>query len=275
MTASTLSLPDDVHGYGNTAGRPAAGHPGRQYYDTDTDTLYQDNGTSWDTLAPGGATTGGAPDPIFDKFGTPSSAAYEFDSSSLTGWTSFGSPDEYDADTTIPDHLWLKDAASSWQFAGTSRSSISTPFTIIAKISDAWLDQNFNYAGIFVGDSSNKMWLCCLRYNSTTTRGFGGYLPTNLTDSGGGSAWSSTGVGHVDGFGYVAFVVNSTTSVDAYVSMNGMVWWKGSVAFNPSMTIAKMGLVITSGSTGGANRVAAAFDYFRVWSSALTFPGVT
>ena len=53
MTVASVSLPVDVHGYGTFAGRPAAGKAGREYYASDTDTLYRDNGTTWDTLAPG------------------------------------------------------------------------------------------------------------------------------------------------------------------------------------------------------------------------------
>jgi hypothetical protein len=48
---------EDVIGYGTHAARPSAGRAGVLYYESDTDTLFRDNGTSWDelTVAGGGA----------------------------------------------------------------------------------------------------------------------------------------------------------------------------------------------------------------------------
>lgn len=39
---------EDLIGRGNTAGKPAAGIPGRLYFDTDESKLYRDNGSTWD-----------------------------------------------------------------------------------------------------------------------------------------------------------------------------------------------------------------------------------
>jgi hypothetical protein len=44
----------DVIGYGTAAARPAAGSEGALYYETDTDTLFRDNGSTWDELTIGG-----------------------------------------------------------------------------------------------------------------------------------------------------------------------------------------------------------------------------
>lgn len=46
---------EDVIGYGTHAARPAAGSAGALYYETDTDTLLRDNGTTWDALSLAGA----------------------------------------------------------------------------------------------------------------------------------------------------------------------------------------------------------------------------
>jgi hypothetical protein len=45
----------DVIGYGTHAARPAAGSTGALYYETDTDKLFRDNGTTWDQLNVGAA----------------------------------------------------------------------------------------------------------------------------------------------------------------------------------------------------------------------------
>jgi hypothetical protein len=50
MTTAWLK---DVIGYGTHAARPAAGSEGALYYETDTDTLFRDNGSTWDALALG------------------------------------------------------------------------------------------------------------------------------------------------------------------------------------------------------------------------------
>jgi hypothetical protein len=48
-----MALLQDVIGYGTHAARPSAGSAGVLYYETDTDTLFRDNGTSWDALSLG------------------------------------------------------------------------------------------------------------------------------------------------------------------------------------------------------------------------------
>ena len=40
----------DLVGRGETAGQPAAGIPGRLYYNTDDSTLYRDNGSEWENV---------------------------------------------------------------------------------------------------------------------------------------------------------------------------------------------------------------------------------
>lgn len=50
MTTAWLK---DVIGYGAHSSRPAAGSEGVLYYETDTDTLFRDNGATWDALTLG------------------------------------------------------------------------------------------------------------------------------------------------------------------------------------------------------------------------------
>lgn len=73
MTASSVSLPVDVHGYGALGSRPAAGIPGREYVDSSTLTRYRDNGTSWDNLTPAGGS--GTLATIEELDGSPTNAA--------------------------------------------------------------------------------------------------------------------------------------------------------------------------------------------------------
>jgi hypothetical protein len=85
------------------------------------------------------------------------------------------------------------------------------------------------------------------------------------------TTFSSSPYTGTDRFGtpfWIAAVVNSTTSIDWYYSMNGWLWMKALAANDPSMTVGSVGLVMGSENAGGYS---IAFDYLRIWNSAKTF----
>jgi len=258
---------------GDHASRPAASAvpQGTLYSCTDHSLLYQSDGSSsWSTWAVLGA-TGGGDDPIADVFGAPDTA-YEFDSSSLTGWTNLGSATVQDADTTVPDHLYVQKAATgSTALTGIYRSSPSTPFTVIAKLTDstiAAVDYE-RVGGLFIGQASpgviegvyvlhNGDWtLAHERYTNPTT--YSSTPGTNII----------TKAFHLPV--YYGIVANSNTDVDFWISFGGRVWRKRTDARDPSITIGSFGVFVDpENATHGA---ASAFDFIRVWNSAKTFPG--
>jgi hypothetical protein len=214
------------------------------------------------------AGAGGADDPIADIFGA-ADTAYEFDTSSLAGLTAIGTPDVEDADTSVPGHLFYRDDTSGTAWMGRYQASPSTPFTAITKISGHNFRSNFNGGGLIVGvanPATGAFTTCIVGHNST--RIFNAEKFTNRTTFSstlGGGGYADPGVPT-----YLAVVVNSTTDIDYLWSLDGRVWRKFVDANNPSLTVASIGIAMKSENSGGAS---VAFDFFRIWNSALTFPG--
>ena len=70
---------------------------------------------------------------------------------------------------------------------------------------------------------------------------------------------------------WFAIRANSSTSFDHLYSFDGRIWNALTLARNPSLTIAAVGIGINSENSLG---FAAAFEYLRIWTSAKTFLGV-
>lgn len=217
--------------------------------------------TSNGTTAAWAAASGGASDPVTDLFGA-ADTAYEFSTSSLTGLTALSpTPDTENADTTVPDHLYLSDNTASDAWCGRYIASPTMPFTVIIKVSDHTVRANYNAVGVFVGETTpGKLTvfgvyaagLKSVKYTNPTT------FSADLT-----SAASSVG------FKYFGIVANSSTDIDLWASREGYVWAKHADAANPALTIASVGLAMSANNSGG---LSVSFDYLRVWNSAVTFP---
>lgn len=212
-------------------------------------------------------------DPVIQVLGVPDTA-FEFDTSSLTGLTTFGSPDTVNANTTLPDCLYLKDTNTTWQFCGVYAAA-TPPFTAIVRVVDDTMRQDYQYACMFVGESPpGKMDIFGVRYNSAgVNRGAGGYLSASPTDSsgtgsvGGGPAWIPAG--H-----YIAMVVNTSSDIRWWFSQNGYVWRQVASGRSLGGTVGVVGITINAGQPGGGSQVVTgAFDYLRIWNSVLTLPG--
>lgn len=217
------------------------------------------------------ATGGGAADdPILAAFGAPTTE-YDFETSSLAGWTARGAPDVVNADTTAPGCYYVKHNTSTTQLFGHYRASPSMPFTLIAKVMDGVIyNTNISWTGaVFVGEATpGKLAFCSYRHAT-------GWKP-------GASYWSSpTSGAAADAPGtvlvtevsfphYLALVVNSSTDIAAYLSKNGRVWDRRASAWNPGFTVGAIGV----GAVCEGYKAITAIDFLRVWNSALTFPFV-
>lgn len=221
--------------------------------------------TSNGTTAAWAAASGGAPDPITDKFGAADSA-YEF-STSTSGLTSLSTtPDVMDSDTTVPDALFIRDNASGISICG-AYAAATPPFTVITKLLDTTVRADYNYAGLFVGEATpGKMRMVFIRQAARQV----GTLGTNNPTGSGIADITANAADDVSLPAYFAIVVNSSTDIDFAFSHNGYVWILVTDAHNPSATIGSAGVAIESVN---ANGVSAAFDYLRIWNSALTLPG--
>ncbi len=213
----------------------------------------------------GGGGSGMTLDPVADVFGTPTTA-YEFNTTSLTGLTAMGTPDVENAHTTVPGHYYIQDDAAGTAWVGRY-IAYSAPFTAIVRLSDHTARFNFNFAAMFLGASTPAaidIW--GLRESGSGPSLFLGRSATLTTDPTTITA-SSPFHGPPP---YLAIRANSTTSVEYLASRNGYLWFRTPTTRDPLLTIGSVGLAISSRGNG----LAAAYDYLRVWNSALTMPNI-
>lgn len=215
--------------------------------------------------SPGG---GGTYDPIADKFGTPDTA-YEFQSSSLTGLTALSpTPDVEDADTTVPDCYYLNDNASGVAVCGRY-AAVSAPFTAIGLVADHNIHADYNYAGMFCGvGTPGKMVFVAVRQ---AIREAIVLTMTGPTDGGPGAPglFATKPQSPIHAPTYFAIKAVSNTDVTYYISTGGRIWHPLLKNHDNTMTIGSVGLGMMSLN---ANGVSVAWDYLRIWNSALTMP---
>lgn len=195
---------------------------------------------------------------------SPSAYDEEFGAALSGSWTAFGTPDTCAANGTGHASNLHINKNSCAGIAGAYKASPSVPFAVTTRISGMRWGANYNSAGLVLApapppnywrvgpvnanasppDVTTEIW------TNTTTRssfvdhnGYGGRVGYAATD------W------------YLRLVVNSSTSVDVYISPNGLIWYAVSAAVNPGFTIANVGLYV-SGTTG-AIQAEAAFDWLR------------
>jgi hypothetical protein len=214
--------------------------------------------------AGGGSMDGGAL--VQSILGAPDTG-FDFDTSSLTGLTSFNSPDILDADTTVPDCLYIQDNESGQNVCGVYATAPSAPFTVIAGLRAAgYKDSNAVTLGIGdgtpgafeqIGIQNEARNLLSTRWNSPTS--FSGTITTH-------------GVGAFETPLYLAIRVHTITNVDFLASADGITWFKLTDSRDPSMTPAVVLLAINANATG--DELGAAWDFLYIYNSALTLPGV-
>ena len=190
----------------------------------------------------------------------------EFDGTSSanppTGWTSIGAlPDACDVNTTILSHLYIKaNAGGSKNMKGFYKAILTPPFTMTARLSGTSYSGNYNQSGILLGDSGPTN-LLVLAVGSDSS-GRWSIVPGKTTRT----TWNNALPGYVQGGvgagpHWLRFKVNSSTSVDVSYSGDGYIYSYIALAYNPSFTIANMGLYVNSESATWPCE--AAFDWVR------------
>jgi hypothetical protein len=174
--------------------------------------------------------------------GSPSAYDEEFDAA-LSGWTMLGSPGTFDT-SSVKSHLHLAvSAPGAFQVHGGYKACPSFPFTVTARLTDYRNDANYQHHALMLTDSTpTKLFtwgpvfqssegtpeMIALNWNSRTSRGPGIEYP---------------GTRQLPG--YIAMVVNSSTSVDLWFSLRGLVWVQQAAAWNPGFTVANVGIAVT------------------------------
>lgn len=204
-------------------------------------------------------------DPVLAAFGVPATA-FEFDSTSLTGLTALtNAATTVNAHTTVPGHYFIKAPAAG--VAGHYAAIPGAyPWTAITKISDYNARGNYNEAGIFVGVATPGS-LRTLGIGYGTLQGIQTEQWTNPTTYSSSPQSMSRDAGLMPM--WFAIRANSNTSVDFLVSYNGRTWFALASAVNLGITIGSVGIF---GKSDGSN-VSVAFDFLRIYTSALTFAG--
>ena len=205
-------------------------------------------------------------DPVFNLFGTPDTA-FEFDSSSLTGLTLMGSPDTENADTTFASNYFVQDNDSEQVGRYVS---VSAPFTSVAKLTEAVIVGNYQYAGLFCGVATpGKL----VSVSNVYSGGNAIIIDTWASPSDQSPGVPSTNVTpYVPGTFYPLYFgikCVSSTDVSYYASRNGKIWYAVLLNHNNSMTVGSTGL--TAGAYAGST-IRAAFHYLRVLNSPKKLP---
>jgi len=185
---------------------------------------------------------------------SPSSFDEEFDGT-LTGWTAInpGGNLTYDANATIPSHLYMSLAATVGEDTfGVYKAAPTPPFTVTAKVCGFLDFSNNGYCyqawGIGVGEASPGryvgIWAPNNEYTDTTTTvEFNEWTdPTTFSRS---LTLAPNAEGYaMHGEWYLRLVVTSATSIASYYSPNGLLWLPRYPAYAPSPAFSGGGLSV-------------------------------
>lgn len=172
----------------------------------------------------------------------------EFDTV-LTGWTLLNAPNIAVSNSDLASHLHLKANANANQaLKGIYKASPSIPFTVSCKITDCYARQANNKAGLILANAgltafASLMFIC---NDAGTGSPANSLMPVNFTWSSLTAPSALTTINCGVSAGYLRMVVNSSTSVDCYYSINGLIW-RFITNFNPGITVANVGLGVDSG----------------------------
>lgn len=161
----------------------------------------------------------------------------------------------------IPGRLFIQ-TSSAANFVGRVQAVPGAyPYTITTRIADAMTNANFQQAGIILGPSSP--------IGTSAIRFFGIQAATGMIQT---TRWSGTFAGTFSNQStwttslgrpplWFKVTVNSATSIDSYVSVDGATWNTMESAHNPGFTPGVMGLALSANT---ATNSSASFDFFRV-----------
>jgi hypothetical protein len=201
--------------------------------------------TITNTGVPGPPGSGGSSDPTIPSGGT------LYNGTSTSGWTSLGSPDTFNADSTIAGHFYLQETTmGTGNTLGVYRAvGGSFPRTYTMKLSDSYFHANFHSPQIWIAEASpgklvtwgavhdgvNAYLQRSLWTNNTTVS-----TQTNLPGT--QDAWMVPPM-------WLRLVVNSSTDIEGWHSFNGYIYYREFSAYNPSMTVGAFGFGMSAFAT--------------------------
>jgi len=188
-------------------------------------------------------------------------SSYDDEFEAYSGWTQLGTLDTVNA-TDFPSHLHLvRNSVDSAAIDAIYKAAPATPFTVTTLLADMLFEQQYNFAGLVIGDGApGKMMTAGVWYvggapycnpsvwTNRTTR-------SANTDVANTYIWTAPV--------YLRMVVNSITSVHFDTSKDGKVWRRAASAYNPGLSgsVAVVGL-FQGGWTAGI-KAESVFDWIR------------
>jgi len=199
----------------------------------------------------------GSPDAIQ---ASPNAADEEFNGANSFSST-VGSLDTNNV-SDFASYLHLKKTTSGTRIDGVYKASPAATGTITCKVSSIFSAAN-HAAGIVIGDSTPTAWATFMPIYVTVNAVYNASKWTNSTTRGTFTDVTLNPVyGPAAGWVYLRVIVNSATSIHCDYSRDGFLWTRTHSAYNPGLTMANYGVVV---SAFGAVAIEGVFDWVR-WS---------
>ena len=184
----------------------------------------------------------------------------------LSGWTTLGTPDALDANSTFKSHCYIqKNPVAGVNCVGIYKAWAPSAGDIWAcKLTDTNLHMNdFQKVGMFLGLATPGNMVAV--YWGTINNSVGVTAFTNPTTFSTNIFAPSTA--YYSCPLYFAIRYNSSSSIDYLVSRGGLTWLRVATASNPGFTVGSIGLFVASeNATSGT---IAAFDWIRKLSGSI------
>jgi hypothetical protein len=178
----------------------------------------------------------------------------------ITGWTTLGTLDGLNTNSTVKSHLYLKKSATASTRIDGIYKAKSPAFTVTAKVSDHTVRATFSRVGIFIGEATpGKIETMGFVWANTTMQAEVLAMTNPTTFS---STVSGTDVRvalQVPVF--LRVVVTSSTDVTYQFSIGGTMWRSVVTSRNPGFTVGSAGLFVNP--QNASNDVEATFDWIR------------
>lgn len=190
---------------------------------------------------------------------SPSASDDEFRAGSLAGgWTQFGTPDTVDAASRVGVVEVIDNDSTECGFYEAYTPGAAA-FTVVCKVAANLAQNNFDYAGISVRDSSGTN-IASFNVQSTNT----GTIRVRYLN--GASETDPTPANQIrqsqTGWYYLKISRDASQAYTIKMSDNGWVWYQVAT-FTGSGTVARLYLQLF----GGANGANAMFDFVRAFTS--------
>jgi hypothetical protein len=214
------------------------------------------------------AAAGGGTD-VWDMSGW--SSAYDDDWTALSGWTTVGTIDVLNVtDAANKLHMQMT-TAGTYELLAQIKTAPTPPFAVEISLLPDLGPSSVTYGIVLAETSPGKLLLCGPA--SYQAPKFARAIWTNPTTRSDYNADTVPSYASNQTPTYVRVVVTSTTNVDIYYSMLGLIWRISTTAMNPGFTIDKVGPFMAVADSSGKTECVFGPIRFNVGSPGQTWNG--